>query len=553
MGNTILLADKSITIQKIVELTFSDDEYTIKCVNDGQSALEAIPQIRPDIILADISLPVKNGYELCQAIRNDPAFAEFSQIPVILLAGIYETMDEERAKAVEEKVREVGANDLLSKPFDPQLLTTKVKDLMHGAVSPQITAEMAKQEPIITQAIFTQSSQAPETAPADEFYSEPPEDSDTTLMLPGPPVFSNTMFAETPPFEAEHPELEVQQTVKIESVTPLNEPVFDASQLQALPEELPELPAEEPEVIQEPETGMFAGREETEFTFDTPVETYVTQPQPAVETIESLESQPAIEPAEPAPVQEESLFELEEEAKTAPQPVIISPPAEEPFGDVFDTPQVEPQWSASEEDSPFGLPEPPPAPPQPEPVAEEPPVEVLETKSDMISTGPELSAPITELWGEIPSGDSVPAAVTEEDREELEEIIGDSELKPDFGEDTWSRAKAMSGEQTVEELFEAEPAVSDEPRIEEAEELEADFQEAEAVVESTVLESQAAPAPVASGAPVQITEDLIERIVERVINRLSERVVSDIVWQVVPDLAEKMIRRELEKLQASEE
>src|SRR5262245_60916183 len=130
MGNTILLADKSITIQKIVELTFSDDNYEIKCVNDGQSALDAIAALRPAIILADINLPVKSGYEICQILRNDPAYASQSNVPVILLAGIYETMDEERAKQVEQKVKDVGANDLLSKPFDPQLLTAKVRELM---------------------------------------------------------------------------------------------------------------------------------------------------------------------------------------------------------------------------------------------------------------------------------------------------------------------------------------------------------------------------------------------------------------------------------------
>ena len=75
MGNTILLADKSITIQKIVQLTFADDNYSIKCFSDGQSALESIRQVSPDLVLADISLPGKNGYELCQTLRNDPSFS----------------------------------------------------------------------------------------------------------------------------------------------------------------------------------------------------------------------------------------------------------------------------------------------------------------------------------------------------------------------------------------------------------------------------------------------------------------------------------------------
>src|SRR5262245_41826338 len=187
MGNTILLADKSITIQKIVELTFSDDQYEIRCVNDGQAALEAIPQVRPSIILADISLPVKNGYELCEALRRDPAFAEFARTPIILLAGIYETMDEERAKAVEEKVREVGANDLLSKPFDPQLLTTKVKELMADSAPAFSDDSLSK-----TQNIFsdTSGSDITQTTSPEQTVED---DTEKTMMLPG---FSTNVFAE---------------------------------------------------------------------------------------------------------------------------------------------------------------------------------------------------------------------------------------------------------------------------------------------------------------------------------------------------------------------
>ena len=202
MGNTILLADKSITIQKIVELTFSDDQYEIRCVNDGQSALEAIPQVRPDIILADISLPVRSGYEICEILRTNPEYASFAQTPVILLAGIYETMDEERAKAVEEKVREVGANDLLSKPFDPQLLTTKVKDLMSIFAPP---SESTQEVVSNTQDIFAESLHPEEdtiTGPMSEISGEA-YDTEKTMMLPGPPIFSTNMFAEAPPFEAE--------------------------------------------------------------------------------------------------------------------------------------------------------------------------------------------------------------------------------------------------------------------------------------------------------------------------------------------------------------
>ena len=109
-------------------------------------------------------------------------------------------------------------------------------------------------------------------------------------------------------------------------------------------------------------------------------------------------------------------------------------------------------------------------------------------------------------------------------------------------EDTWPGV-IVPGHQPVEELF--EPEASPLPvSMEDETDLEPDLTE-----ETEAEEPQAPIAP----QTVQVTDDLVERIAERVVQKLSERVVSEIVWQVVPDLAEKMIRRELEKLHAGEE
>src|SRR5205085_1320386 len=90
MPKKILLADDSITIQKVVELTFSDGDYEVSAVNNGAKAIQKLAELRPDIILSDIIMPEKNGYEVCEYVKSHP---EFRNIPVVLLTGTFEPFD----------------------------------------------------------------------------------------------------------------------------------------------------------------------------------------------------------------------------------------------------------------------------------------------------------------------------------------------------------------------------------------------------------------------------------------------------------------------------
>ncbi len=117
---TILLADDSITIQKVVELTFSDADYKVVCVSSGMQALKKLSEVRPDVILLDVIMPEKNGYEVCEQLKRSPAT---SGIPVLLLTGTFEPFDKKRADAA-------GANGHLTKPFESQALVAKVEELI---------------------------------------------------------------------------------------------------------------------------------------------------------------------------------------------------------------------------------------------------------------------------------------------------------------------------------------------------------------------------------------------------------------------------------------
>lgn len=116
MSYKLLLADDSITIQKVVELILADEGCDIKTANTGEEALALLLSFRPDIILADTDLPIVNGYELCKSVKQNPAT---NTIPVILLTGAFEPLDEDRARLVK-------SDDFLIKPFESEELIQKI-------------------------------------------------------------------------------------------------------------------------------------------------------------------------------------------------------------------------------------------------------------------------------------------------------------------------------------------------------------------------------------------------------------------------------------------
>ncbi len=122
MPRKLLLADDSVTIQRVIELTFADEDIQVIAVGDGRQAIERVERERPDIILADVGMPERDGYEVAAFVKSNPALA---QIPVVLLTGAFEPIDESRARAV-------GCDGVLVKPFEPQMVINRVRDLLAG-------------------------------------------------------------------------------------------------------------------------------------------------------------------------------------------------------------------------------------------------------------------------------------------------------------------------------------------------------------------------------------------------------------------------------------
>jgi CheY-like chemotaxis protein len=120
MTNTILLADDSVTIQKVIELTFMDEDYEVVAVGNGDEALDRLEEVTPDVVIADVHMPGASGYDVARRAKQ-----LHPQAPVLLLVGTFEPFDEADYQGS-------GADGYLKKPFDSQELLHRVSELMEA-------------------------------------------------------------------------------------------------------------------------------------------------------------------------------------------------------------------------------------------------------------------------------------------------------------------------------------------------------------------------------------------------------------------------------------
>lgn len=143
MPNTLLLADDSVTIRRVIELTFADENMRVVSFSSGREALAGIEASPPDIILADAGMPDVSGYDIAAYVKDRP---HLRHIPVILLAGAFEPLDELRA-------RKSGSDGVLVKPFEPQMVVARVRELLSQPVSSHAGPRPAPPSPPVVAAI----------------------------------------------------------------------------------------------------------------------------------------------------------------------------------------------------------------------------------------------------------------------------------------------------------------------------------------------------------------------------------------------------------------
>ena len=207
MGKKLLVADDSITIQKVVELILSEEGFDIKSVSNGEDALNAIKTESPDIVLADIEMPKINGYELCERLKSDPSTKD---IPVILLAGAFENFDEKMAQ-------DVGADSYVVKPFESQELINKIHSVMEAPAKPLVEEELAavaEEEDLWSLEDITEA-QAVETAEAEEIAVAEEVPAEVTSLEPEAQVAEEEVLEEAPAEEYRMPGISREEVTGI--------------------------------------------------------------------------------------------------------------------------------------------------------------------------------------------------------------------------------------------------------------------------------------------------------------------------------------------------
>lgn len=295
MSKTILLADDSVTIQKVIELTFMDQDCEVVAVSTGDDAVKQLDEMTPDLVIADVHMPGANGYEVARQSKElHPG------VPVLLLVGTFEPFDEAEMAAS-------GADSHLKKPFDSQELLQLVERLMESAeaAAPEVPAEPA-----------------PGPRPVPEPASAEPS--------PAP-------VAEAGPTEVPAPEAIGAETVRLDSLDLEGGDLSLGDAVESAPVEAVEAGAELPHDATWSKLDLEAVAEEEEPSKSTEVEApadatplserdaegvQATEPfrlsEPESEGF-SLEPEPATETPEPTPVQ-----------AVPPEPVTAAPSSEEP-------------------------------------------------------------------------------------------------------------------------------------------------------------------------------------------------------------------------------
>jgi CheY-like chemotaxis protein len=530
MGKKILLADDSITIQKVIELTFSDEDFDVVTVGNGRLAIEKVQEVRPDVVLCDIIMPEKDGYEVCDFIKKTPTLA---QIPVLLLTGAFEPFDQDRANRV-------GCDGYLAKPFEPETLIAKVRDLLNRAAKPAQSTPRPP-SPVGERTAVAQSgapsAAIPFVAPAREpepfaprqagFLTSPPP-------RPAEPIpFPRAASATPTPasFAPVHPPAPPQasEPIPVASFIP-DEPFEDLDAGSLTGEDTPAgapvppaFPAGREELLPmtpEESRSLSAPPEDSSSTVmfraeSLPWNAGAPAAAPPAPSSAATTTAPPTMPMTPEPLPEAEpevaelpVFEevIEEEVEFTPVP-----PAATPVMEVFapePPPPPPPLYSPPAYSAPVYTPPPPPAPPPPPPVVSHvvapppvppPPVVAPEPPPPVYVAPPPPPPPPTYVAERA----AMPAPPPEPEPSPVEEI---EELTPPLQEASF------------EDLAVGEPAP----------------------VPAAAEPSQA--------AEVSVPMDMVEKIAQRVVAQISEKVVREIAWEVIPDLAEAMIRAEIERL-----
>ncbi len=290
MSGTILLADDSLTIQKVIELTFAETGFDVIAVSSGEELMQKLPECRPDIVICDVIMPGKDGYEVCQEIKSEP---DSLHIPVILLTGTFEPFDKDRALAA-------GCSEIITKPFEARKLVDAVERLVRQDAGAPVSQTSPSNDGSVRPPVF----EGQVTPPAPHYEGQ--------VMPP----------AATPVDEVDEFD-EIDEIDEGNFETKFIEPPAAEAVPEAAPEAFPEFPSEPAESLDFTSTGfseMEAAGQRDQEAFGAPPEhglEYDFDSGPTTETpIPSVDTGP-VEPYHPPETLEFSAPHSADESSTA--------------------------------------------------------------------------------------------------------------------------------------------------------------------------------------------------------------------------------------------
>jgi CheY-like chemotaxis protein len=520
MPKKILLADDSITIQKVVELTFSDGDYEVTAVNNGAKAIQKLSEMRPDIVLSDIIMPEKNGYEVCEFIKSHP---EYRSIPVVLLTGTFEPFDPDRAE-------KAGCDAVVTKPFESQSLIHKIDELINASRS----AALATPQPPAV------APQAPDpfaaSAPLDPVSPWPAPTAPTPAPLFGSGADSPFAPPAGSPFDS------TGDASPSQGPSPHHDAdIFGTSSTQAPPLSFtptPSTPAAEPDAFGG-ETRAFP-----RMSFDDLQQTSApaaATPPPADKDHPSPFS-PAAAEASPWETNEPSVpafggetrafprmsFDDMQPMSTTPAPVVQPPaPAEDPWHVPEPEPQPEvpafgaethafPQLNYDDLHSPASAPS--------------------EAKHDQQATPP------PSIWDDQPAA-AAPSWSSD---------AGSSQTQHAPADDFPAAAASPFAEPTADEASPFAAGTSEESSSSESQAAYHPEPAAPPWSSSSSAGDSESAADIYEPAGNELSEAQIDRIARRVVQLMSDQLVRNIAWEVIPDLAEMVVKERVRQLEAEE-
>jgi len=162
---TVYFIDDSATMREVIKIAFRKENIHVVTCPDAASALAQFGETKPDAVITDVIMPDKDGYEVCQFIKQHE---QFGRTPVILMSGVVN-------KTVTEKAMAVKADELVRKPFQPQELIARVKNLLNprrvvGAMEDRASGDSSEParaaSQVLTNLFAPNPAAAPSVAPA---------------------------------------------------------------------------------------------------------------------------------------------------------------------------------------------------------------------------------------------------------------------------------------------------------------------------------------------------------------------------------------------------